>query len=142
MKARDVVRQCFNSLVTGDLAAFKKTADAPFLMAAEPIYQTRDDLDRYFNEQPMGLRNGGFYPLVMGTLPLEEYTKNATEDEKKFANKHRNDAVVILVQQGQYGAPNPTPDPTQGMLFLVRVTGDHPHVVGVSPGRSQIKYVW
>ena len=148
LRARDVVRQCFNSLVSGDLAAFKKSADAPFHMANEQTYQTRDDLARYFNEQPMGIRNQAFYPLVLGAVPLKEYMKtqdkggNATPEEVNFALKFKQaDLTVILVQSEQIGAPNP-PDPTQGILFLVRLTGDQPRVVGISPGHNQIRYVW
>jgi hypothetical protein len=145
MRARDVVRQCFNSLVSGDLAAFKKAADAPFHMANEPPYKTRDDLDRYFNNNPLGIRNGACYASIMGTVPLREYTKgaSATPDDASFAATFKaGDLGVFLVQQANIGAPNPNPDPTQGILFLVRLTGDQPRVIGISPGRSQLKFVW
>jgi HEAT repeat protein len=145
LRAREVVRQFFNALVQGDLAAFKKAADAPFHASNEPTFQTRDDLDRYFNENPMGLRNGPFRPMLLGTLPLEEYFKNSEAEEAKFVNpwkQKRADVAVFLVQQQQIGVPNPQPDPSQGMLFLVRLTGDQPHIIGVSPNRSGIKFVW
>ena len=44
--------------------------------------------------------------------------------------------AVFLVQQQQVGAPNPN---AQEILYLVRLTGDQPHVIGVSPGRAGIK---
>ena len=59
-----------------------------------------------------------------------------------IGHARRNDAVVILVQQGQYGVQNPQYDPSQGSLFLVRLSGDQPRVIGISPGRSGIKYIW
>ena len=84
-------------------------------MANEQTYQTRDDLDRYFNEQPLGVRNQPFYPLVIGALPLKEYTKtpdkggNATPEEVSFGLKFKQaDVTVILVQQQQIGAAPPS----------------------------------
>ena len=143
LRARDVARQFFNALVVGDLNAFKKVVGTPFLMANENVYQDADQLNNYFNENPMGLRNGQFTPAVLGTVSLNDYTKGttATPAEVTFASKLRpSEVVVLLVQQNQIGAPNPTPDPSQGMLFVVRLTGDQPHVIAVSPGRSGLRF--
>ena len=141
---RDVARQFFNALVVGDLNAFKRAAGVPFHMTNENTYQNLDDLAAYFNENPMGLRNGQFTPTVLGTVSLGEYLKNATDAEKNFMAPYRAlpprrpEVVVLLVQPGQVGVPNPTPDATQGHLFVVRLTGDQPHVIAVSPGRTGI----
>jgi hypothetical protein len=151
-RARDVVRQCLSALVANDPAAFKKAADVPFhIPNQQPPSLTRDDLDRCFNDaRNFGLAQGTF--SILGAVPLSEYTDGqgatkpngpmAASEEAKFAAKFkRADLAVFLVQQNQVGVPNPNPDPTQGMLFLVRL-GDQPHVVGISPNRSGIKLVW
>ena len=65
LRARAVVRQCFNALVQHDLAAFKKTCDVPFHMFAEPTRLKRDDLDGLFNENPIGVQMQPFYPLLV-----------------------------------------------------------------------------
>ncbi len=127
LRARDVGRQFFNALIMGDLNAFQKAVGVPFLMTNENVYQNPDDLNNYFNENPMGLRNGQFTPAVLGTVSLEEYVKTATDPEKNFVRPYqqipqkRSEVVVLLIQQNQIGVPNPTPDPTQGILFVVRL---------------------
>ena len=118
------LRQCFNSLVQGDLALFKRTADAPFHMIGEPVYAKRDDLDRLFNENPLGVRTGPFDPLLLGATPLPEFAQAnpgaaIAPEEKAFVSSFKpGELMVFLVQQQQVGAPNPA-DPSQGNLFLV-----------------------
>jgi gas vesicle protein len=148
LRARDVVRQCFNSLVQGDLALFKKTADAPFHMIGEQPYAKRDDLDRFFNENPLGVRNGPFYPLVLGTTRLEEFTQPnpgavIPPSERAFvAGFKPGELMVFVVQQQQFGQSGPV-DPRQGHLFLVRLGGGEPRVIGINQNRQQIEgSVW
>jgi hypothetical protein len=44
-----------------------------------------------------------------------------------------------VVQQQQFGQPNQA-DPSQGNLFLVRLTGDQPRVIGLNQNRQGINY--
>jgi len=148
LRARDVARQFFNALVVGDLNAFQKAVGVPFHMTNEKTYGKPEELANYFNENPLGLRNGQFSMALMGTVPLTEYIYRSTDkDEAAFGKAfilRPSEVVVLLVQQNQLiqqnqlGISFAAPDPTQGILFLIQLTGDRPRVIGVSPGRSKV----
>ena len=148
LRARDVARQFFNALVAGDLNAFKKAAAAPFHIVGGNTYKNPDDLNNLFNENPLGLRNAQLTASVMGAVPLGEYFKNVAAPDTDFMRPYyfrpprRPDVVMLLVQQIPIGAPASTPDPSQGHLFVVRLTGDQPHVIAVSPGRTNLPTDW
>jgi HEAT repeat protein len=139
LRAREVVRQCFNAMVQNDLAAFKKTIGLPFLFGGQPAYTKTDDLDRFFNQRPLGVQGQPWTPLIVGMASLEEYQGNgAQENEKQFikALPNKSDILAFIVQPQQIGALNPNSEPNQGNLFLVRLSGDQPSVIGLSQGRS------
>jgi hypothetical protein len=139
LRAREVVRQCFNAMVQNDLAAFKKTVGLPFLFGGQPAYTKTDDLDRFFNQRPLGVQGQPWTPLIVGMASLEEYQGNgAQENEKQFikALPNKSDILAFIVQPQQIGALNPNSEPNQGNLFLVRLSGDQPSVIGLSQGRS------
>jgi len=139
LRAREVVRQCFNALVQSDLAAFKKTVGLPFHFGGEPTYTKTDDLGRFFNERPLGVQGQPWAPLIVGMASLEEYQGNGSqESERRFikALPNKSEVLAFIVQPQQIGASNATPDLTQGNLFLVRLSGDQPVVIGLSQGRS------
>ena len=147
LRAHDVARQFFNALVVGDLNAFQKAAGLPFHMTNEKTFGKPEELINYFNENPLGLRNGQFTMALLGTVPLAEYINRSMDvEEQTFGRRfiqRPSDVVVLLVQQNQLiqnqlGITFAAPDPTQGILFLVHLTGDQPRVIGVSPGRSKI----
>jgi hypothetical protein len=144
LRAREVVRQCFNALVQNDLAAFKKTVGLPFHFSGDPTYTKTDDLDRFFNQRPLGVHGQPWIPLIVGMASLEDYQGNgAQESERQFINglPNKSDVLVFIVQPQQVGVLNPNPDLTQGNLFLVRLSGDQPFVIGLSQGRSGIKII-
>ena len=144
LRARDVARQCFNALVQGDLATFKRTADGPFRMFAARTYK-REELEAAFNDNPLGIRGQPFYPLLMGAAPLQEFGKAnqgqavAPEDARFTSGYKPGELIVFVVQQQQIGVPNQA-DSSQGNLFLVRLSGDQPHVIGINQNRVTIPY--
>ncbi len=127
LRARDVVRQCFTSLIVGDLPGFKRTTDAPFHMFGEPTHNKREELDGVFNENPMGVRGQPFYPLLVGMAPLSEFGKGnpgqpAQPADVGFVNGYKpGELVLFVVQQQQVGAVEsdrplagqPVPGPTR-----------------------------
>jgi HEAT repeat protein len=139
LRAREVVRQCFDSLVHNDLAAFKKTAGLPFHFSGEPTFTKTGDLERFFNERPLGVQGQPWTPLIVGMASLEEYQGNgAQENERQYikALPNKSSIVAFIVQPQQLGVSNPAPDLSQGNLFLVRLNGEGPVVIGLSQGRS------
>ena len=153
LRARDLVRRCFNALVQHDLAAFKQTCDVPFHMFTEPTHLKRDELDAVFNNNPMGVQMGPFYPLLVGAAPLPEFGMATpgsgvvpTPDDRAFQARYarEGEAIVLVVQAQQVGQPVQL-DPSNGTasnghLFLVRLTGDGPRVIGLNQNRQQIRY--
>jgi HEAT repeat protein len=139
LRAREVVRQCFNALVQNDVIAFKKTMGLPFHFSADATYTNADALNTFFNQRPLGVQGQPWTPLLVGMASLEEYQGNgAQESERLFIKTLPNkfDVVAFIVQPQQIGASNPNPDLSQGNLFLVRLSGDQPLVIGLSQGRS------
>ncbi len=139
LRAREVVRQCFNAMVQSDLVGFKKTAGLPFHFGGEPTYTKAEDLDRFFNQRPLGVQGQPWAALIVGTASLEEYQGNgAQENERQFikALRQKAEVLVFIVQPQQLGASNPSPDFNQGNLFLVWLGGEQPFVIGLSQGRS------
>ncbi|HVS35019.1 MAG TPA: HEAT repeat domain-containing protein [Gemmataceae bacterium] len=146
LRARDVVRKCFASIVQGDLPTFQRATDVPFRNFGDKTYQTRQDLDTLFNNnQLLGIRGQPFIPLVIGVVPLQEFAKPnqgaaVTADDIRFlAGFKAGEVIVISVQPLQVGVP-PSVDPSQGSLFLVRISGDQPRVVGMNQNRQGIVY--
>ena len=139
-----MAHQCFRSLIQGDLAEFKRTTDAPFHMFGEPTHK-REELEAVFNNNPIGVRGQPFYPVLAGVAPLSEFGQaspgqNAGPEDVRFVTGYGQGQLVLFVlQQQQFGAANQM-DGTQGSLFLVRLTGDQPRVVGINQNRQGIKY--
>ena len=142
---RDVVRQCFSSLVAGDLPGFKRTTDVPFQMFGEQTHTKREELDAVFNENPIGLRGQPFYPLLVGEAPLQEFARAnngalpGPMDSVFMTHYKPGELVLFVVHQVQIGTTDQT-DATQGNLFLVRLNGDQPHVIGINQNRQGITY--
>ncbi len=142
LRAREVVRQCFNAMVQSDLVGFKKTAGLPFHFGGEPTYTKAEDLDRFFNQRPLGVQGQPWAAAsgIVGTASLEEYQGNEQpkENERQFikALRQKAEVLVFIVQPQQLGASNPSPDFGRGNLFLVWLGGEQPFVIGLSPGRS------
>ena len=135
LRARDVARQFFNALVVGDLNAFQKAVGVPFHMANEKTYQKPADLANYFNENPLQLRNGAVSMALLGTAPLIEYNNSTDLEEMNFVRNCRLtpfDVVVLRIQQVPLGIPGTVQNGAPEILFLVRLTGDQPRVIGVS----------
>ena len=107
-----MVRQCFASLIVGDLPGFKRTTDAPFHMFGEPTHK-REELEGVFNENPMGVRGQPFYPLLVGAAPLSEFGQAnpgqaAQPADVGFVNNCKpGELVLFVVQQQQIGAAEP-----------------------------------
>jgi hypothetical protein len=75
-------------------------------------------------------------------VSLEDYQGNgAQENERRFIKSlpNKSDVLAFIVQPQQFGVSNPTPDLSQGNLFLVRLSGDQPSIIGLSQGRSGLK---
>ena len=143
LRARDVARQFFTSLVVGDQNALNRTAGLPFHMQNDNnLYQKPDDLANFFNTNPMGLRNNQLTPVVLGAVPLTKFL--AAKPEQDFfarAGLKPPDVLVLQVQQIQPGVVG-APDASQGHLFLIRLTGDQPRVVGVIPMQGGLPIVY
>jgi hypothetical protein len=142
LRAREVVRQCFNALVQNDLAAFKKTVGLPFHFSGAETFTKIDDLDRFFNQRPLGVQGQPWAPLIVGMASLEDYQGNgAQESERRFIKNlpNKSDVLAFIVQPQQFGVSNPTPDLSQGNLFLVRLSGGQPSIIGLSQGRLGLK---
>ncbi len=140
LRARDAARRFFNALVVGDLNAFQKAAGVPFHMTNEKTYQKPEELANYFNENPLALRNGAVSMALLGTEPLNEYSNSTDTEERTFVRNCRltpSDVVVLQIQQVPMGIPGTVQNGAPGILFLVRLTGDQPRVIGVSQ-RSKI----
>ncbi|HBI46403.1 MAG TPA: hypothetical protein DDY78_26660 [Planctomycetales bacterium] len=139
LRAREVVRQCFNALVQNDLAAFKKTVGLPFHFGGDATYTNSDALNNFFNQRPLGVQGQPFVPLIVGMASLEDYQGNGAQpSEQQFIKglPNKSDDLVFIVQPQQIGVINPNLEVTQGNLFLVRLGGEQPSVIGLSQGRS------
>ncbi len=117
----------------------------PFQMFGEQTHTKREELEAVFNENPIGLRGQPFYPLLVGEAPLQEFARANNGAlpgpmDSVFMTRYKpGELVLFVVHQVQIGATDQT-DATQGNLFLVRLNGDQPHVIGINQNRQGVTY--
>jgi hypothetical protein len=144
LRSRETVRQFFGQLVQhNNLDAFKKTVDAPLMAnngGGPQLFKTKEDVDAFFNNNALNLAGTGQMPYLVATLPVKEYLHNAAPAESEFATAAKwkaGDVAVYLVQMNGPGQmvqpPNPPGQGWNGYVVVVRLTGDQPRVVAVSP---------
>lgn len=137
LRCRRTAWQFLAAYRRGDREALKKLAEMPFLFGGDKLLAEPGDLEKQLDDQMarcMALANAGQLPVEREWTArnLDNGVRKVSATEQAFLARFRPGevrAVEILTQ-----APTPGTD-AQGIIVLLRASGDRLRVVGFDPSR-------
>lgn len=129
-RARDLGRRLLLALAAGDVDEIKQTIDVPFCVADISL-QKWSETEEFF-QQALGewrRTNAKMNFRMQNVVSLEEYLQTARDGTAAFALLPKQTIRVVYVC-GHFGNAR-----EEAGAILVRVTGNHPRVIGIGPGQ-------
>jgi hypothetical protein len=139
MRAREATRQFLNAAIQGDNAEVKKMIDAPFVLLGERVLATRDEMEKFLDQNPINQRLPPAMPNVAGSGTLDDYLRMLSpEDRGLLARLRKGDIRMVQVHLNMEGIVRRRGGPggAEEVVVLIRLTGEQPRVVGVGPNRA------